>query len=245
LDDQVYRTATELEGVEAIRLSDVEAYDQGYYSCKGNRLSKEYYATMSPIMPLYIFHKYPEVDLLFYTDADIAFWSDPQEMFGIMGDKSLMVVDHGFEPPRSNVRFNVGILGYRNDEHCKEFLGWWREQCIRWCKWVTLPDGRCADQGYLNILHNEPEKFKNHLSCPHPGVNMGPWNIGKYKITREGNRPLVNGHYNLICYHYHEFRMIGTDSYYPTGWEHSASDRQIVYEPYFRLLQQFIKGKLL
>jgi hypothetical protein len=48
----------------------------------------------------------------------------------------------------------------------------------------------------------------------------------------------------LVCYHYHEFRMTGPDSYYPTGWQHTASDRRFVYEPYFTLTKQAIAGTL-
>ena len=183
-------------------------------------------------------------DLVFYTDADMAFWSDPTEILDVLGDKSLMVVDHGFEPPRSNVRFNVGILAYRNDEYCREFLEWWFQKCLEWCKWVTMPDGRCADQGYLNILHDEPNRFKNHLSCPHPGINTGPWNIGKYVITERDGAPVINDHYNLICYHYHEFKVTGLNSYFPTGWKHTDSDRKIIYDTYFSLIQKSMKGNL-
>jgi len=243
-DEAVYNKAKTLSGVIPIRLDALEKRFPELVAVKPTRLLKEYYATISPILPLYIFENYNHVETLFYTDADIAFWSAPQEMKEVMGDSSLMVVDHGFEPPRSGVRFNVGILGYRNDADCEEFLLWWKDRCLEWCKWTTLPNGMCADQGYLNTLHDEPEKFKNVLSCPHPGINMGPWNIAKHKITQDENGLLVDGQYNLICYHYHEFRMIGSTDYYPTGWAHTISDRHLIYEPYFKLMQQSMAGEL-
>ena len=237
LDDKVFDAVKTWKNVTPIKLSDIEDFDLNFKKCKENRLQKEYYATMSPILPLYIFEKFG-IDTLFYTDADMAFWSNPEELINIMGDKSLMVVDHGFEPPRSGVRFNVGILGYKNDEFCKSFLYWWREKCIEWCKWETLPDGRCADQGYLNILH-ENHNIYNSLSCPHPGVNLAPWSIGKHFVNENNGRKIVDGQYSLICYHYHEFKMTGLNSYYPTGWKLSNSDLKIIYEPYFKLIKQF------
>lgn len=244
LDNEVYKIVSNLKNVIPIKLIELENQFPELVAVKHSRLLKEYYATISPILPLYIFNNFNYVDLLYYTDADIAFWNDPIEIEKVMKDYSLMVVDHGFEPPRAGVRFNVGILGYRNDKSCREFLLWWKERCLEWCKWETLPNGMCADQGYLNILHDSPNKFKNHLSCPHPGINMGPWNIAKYKITKKNNIPIINEKYNLICYHYHEFRFINNNSYYPTGWKHTESDKKIIYEPYFELMKKFMSGKL-
>jgi hypothetical protein len=244
LDNNVYNIVSNFKNVIPILPKEIEALYPELLKVKFHRLPKEYYATMTPFLPLYIFNKYQKVDILFYTDADIAFWSDPTEMLDVVGNKSLMVVDHGFEPPRSGVRFNVGILSYKNDMYCKEFLHWWKDRCIEWCKWETRPDGMCADQGYLNIISDEPDRFKNTLSCPHPGINMGPWNIAKYKITQNDGKLLIDGSYNLICYHYHEFRMINFDSYYSTGWVHTDNDRILIYEPYFKLMQQVINGTL-
>lgn len=236
-DENVYNHAKKLNKVIPIKLKDLEKQFPELVAIKYTRQLKEYYATISPILPLYIFNNF-DVDLLFYTDADMAFWSNPQEMINVIGNYSLMVVDHGFEPPRAGVRFNVGILGYRNDTQCKDFLLWWKDSCIKWCKWTTLSNGMCADQGYLNIIHDEPNKFKNTLSCPHPGINMGPWSIAKHIITKDDNKLIVDGRYNLICYHYHEFRMINNMNYYPTGWAHTLSDRNLIYEPYFKLIQK-------
>jgi len=244
LDNNVYEIVSKFQNVIPVLPGEIEISYPELLKVKSHRLNKEYYATMTAFFPLHIFNRHSEVDVLFYTDADIAFWSDPSEMLDVFGNKSLMVVDHGFEPPRSGVRFNVGILGYRNDGYCKEFLNWWKDRCIEWCKWETRSDGMCADQGYLNIVHDEPQKFKNTMSCPHPGINIGPWNIAKHQITESDGRLLVDGSYNLICYHYHEFKMLGLDSYHSTGWKHTASDRELIYEPYFELMQQSISNVL-
>jgi hypothetical protein len=243
-DDQVFAQVQALgNGAVPVRLSDVESYCPALLAVKGSRQLKEYYATISPVLPLFLFDRFG-MDKVFYTDADMAFWSEPEEIEAVMGDSSLMVTDHGFEPPRCGVRFNVGTLGYRNDLNCREFLEWWRDRCIEWCYWTTLPDGRCADQGYLNILHDQPNRFKGVLSCPHPGINLGPWGIGRHTISLEAGKLRMDGKHNLVCYHYHEFRMTGSDSYYPTGWKHSASDRTLIYEPYFSMMKRAMAGKL-
>jgi lipopolysaccharide biosynthesis glycosyltransferase len=243
-DDYVYNRIEKIKNVVPIKIFDVEKQFSELLSIKNSRQPKEYYATTSPILPLYIFNNYSYVDKLFYTDADIVFWANQNEILGVFGEKSIMVVDQEFEPPRMGIRFNVGILGYKNDSYCKDFLDWWKDRCIEWCYWITTPDGKLADQGYLNILYEQPDKFKNTLFCPHPGINMGPWNISKHKITENNGKPIVDDKYNLICYHYHEFKMVG-NSYYPTGWKYTESDKKIVYEPYFELMKKSIMGQLL
>lgn len=234
LDEKVYEVMSKFENVITITLKEIEDYYPKLLTIKNTRIPKEYFATTSAIVPMYVFDKY-NCETLYYSDADIAFWTDPLELEDIFKDYSIMVSDHGYEPPRAGIRFNVGILGYRNDINCREFLEWWAERCIEWCYWTTTPDGKCGDQGYLNILHDDPNKFKRALSCPNPGVNMGPWNIGMHKITLNNNKPFVDGIHNLVCYHYHEFELVG-NGYHPTNWKITKTDKEIVYEPYFKLL---------
>lgn len=240
LDDKIYEQAESKPNVIPLLLKDIESNFPELIKAKNNRELKEYYATLSPILPLFIFNRY-DVDLLYYTDADIAFWSNPLKLNDIIGSHSIMVVDHGFEPPRANIRFNVGILGYRNDQYCKEFLNWWKQKCLEWCKWKTMPDGRFADQGYLNILHNS-KQFKNVLEVNpiKSGVNLAPWNGGMCEIN-EG--PKINGKTDVVCYHYHEFRLVNND-YYPTGWKLNKGFITHIYEPYFRLIKKYQAGKL-
>jgi hypothetical protein len=236
LDQNVYNQAFNKKNVTVISLSEIENFCPELLKIKDQRQLKEYYATISPILPLYIFDKY-RVNKVYYTDADMAFWSDPQEIDNIMNNYSLMVCDHGFEPPRCKIRFNVGILGYSNDYNCIEFLKWWKDKCIEWCFWITLPDGRMGEQGYLNILHDDPNKFKNVLSCPQPGVNFGPWSFGLHSLSKQNDKILVDKKYNLVTFHYHEFRKINDNLYYPTGWKHSLKDKELIYDPYFNIMR--------
>jgi hypothetical protein len=243
LDDNVLSAATRMPGVVPVRLSEVERYKPELLSIKAQRSKREYYATISPVLPQYLFDIFG-MDKLFYTDADMAFWGDPGEIETVFGDKSIMVTDHGNPKAYRAGRFNVGILGYRNDVNCLEFLRWWQDKCLEWCEWRALPDGRCADQGYLNILYNNPDRFRNALSCPQPGINLGPWNIARHNVSMDNGRLRVDGRHNLVCYHYHEFHVTGPGSYSPTGWKHTDSDRKLVYEPYFSLIRRAMEGKL-
>jgi hypothetical protein len=228
-DDKTYQIINN-KNIVKITLKEIEDYCPKLLTIKNKRLLKEYYLTISPVLPLYIFDKY-NVDLLFYTDADMAFWNDPNEMIDVMGNYSLMVTDHENKNAYTAGFFNVGILGYRNDDNCKEFLYWWGDRCIEWCEWRYAGPGLCGDQAYLNVLKNEPNKFKNTLICPLPGINLGAWNVALHNI--EDNNGLKIDGKNLISYHYHGYSDKLLNG---TGWDVSEKNKQLLYIPYKNIL---------
>ena len=242
LDNDVYNIVRNLPKIVAIKLSEITNYDYEYLESKNNRTLTAFYITMSPILPLYIFETF-DIENIIYTDADMAFWNDPEEILNISFGKSLMVTDHGIEPPRNGIRFNNGIIFYKNDKNCIEFLKWWREKCIEWCDWGTINGKKCGEQGYINVIYDEPNKFNNTLICPQPGINLGPWNVNNYEVKFENNLKIFNNNYeyNLVCYHYHEFRYISDKLYYPTAWKHSLEHKNLIYEPYFKMIKKIRK----
>jgi len=229
----------------AIRLSDLETYKPSLLTAKAKRQPKEYYATITPVLPQFIFDLFG-VEKLFYTDADMAFWSQAEEIEETMGDYSLLVTPH--ENPVAlaggSGHFNVGILGYRNDQNCREFLGWWEEKCLEWCEWRAMSDGRMADQGYLTILHSQPGRFRNVLANPQPGINLGPWNLAMHRTEEKDGKVLIDCRHNLICYHYHGYKNVGGNCVNDTGWEVSPWNMEHIYHPYHGLFLLAQAGKL-
>lgn len=226
LDENVYKRVVNLPNIIPINFINIENYYPNVYQARSNRSLKEYYLTMKPLLPLYIFDRYSP-DLLFYVDSDMFFWSDPNEIINIMGSNSIMASDHDLVPVCSAGRYNAGFLGYRNDQNCRLFLEWWRDRCLEWCKWCAGGPGKCGDQGYLDILYTN--KFSGFLSCPSPGINLGPWKIAKHIITENNGNLIVDGKYNLICYHFHGIDQNGKNG---TGWNVSEHNTKLLYTPY-------------
>jgi lipopolysaccharide biosynthesis glycosyltransferase len=243
IDDDVLKKANNLidRGIIPISLKEFENTYPQLLSIKGTRALKEYIVTMKPFLPEYIFNKFGE-DKLIFTDSDIAFWNNPSEIFNELDNCSFLAKSHEIVPARSAGIFNVGLLGYKNDENCREWLKWWQSRCIEWCKWIAAPGGKFAEQGYLNILHNKPSKFKGFLSTAHPGINLAPWNMDKHKVSRENGKLKVDGR-NLICYHYHEFEVRG-NGYHPTGWKLPPGTLELLYDQYFKLVKKSISNTL-
>jgi len=236
LDDAAHAAASSMERVVAISLPEIEAYRPSLLAVKHKRKKKEYYATITPVLPQMVF-EVEDPNEVYYTDADMAFWGPVREIADEMNAASIMVTPH--ENPIAHVagRFNVGIIGYRNDRHCREFLEWWEERCLEWCEWRATKDGRCADQGYLNILHDEPERFKNVKVSGHPGINLGPWNLAMHELGEDDGRPTIDGR-SLVCYHYHGYKPTGRTCKNDTGWEVSDEAMRIIYQPYHELMME-------
>jgi len=219
-----------------ITLKEIETYEPKLLAVKNKRSKKEYYATITPILPQFIFDKFG-IETLFYTDADMAFWSPAEEIFEVMGNYSLLITPH--ENPiavRCGGVFNVGILGYKNDKNCREFLEWWEDRCLERCEWQSTSDGHLADQGYLNVFHQNPGKFRNVLSCPQFGINLGPWNLVLHETRQKNGKIILDDKYNLVCFHYHGCKEQRGECFNDTGWQVSEWNRKHIYQPYYRWL---------
>jgi len=242
MDESVYVEAQRLSQQHNIIPIHYKLLEQRWprlFNSKHGRQKKEYIVSFKPFLPHYIFETY-NVENVVFVDADIAFLRDPSPMFKLFDECSFFAKDHEIEPVRSAGRFNVGLLGFKNDDKCLTWLKWWQEKCIEWCFWYA-DNGRFAEQGYWNILHNDPDKFPGFISVKHPGFNLAPWNIMKHTISSQNGNLLVDGQ-ELITYHYHEFELRG-DSYFPTGWKLPAN-ASLLYKPYFELFKKSMSGNL-
>lgn len=235
LDTNVELMVSSWQNVIPIKLTEIEKYRPQLLAIKFQRQPKEYFATITPILPQYIFDNFG-MEKLFYTDADMGFFSSITEIENVMGNYSLLVTPH--ENPIAHVagRFNVGIIGFRNDNNCKEFLKWWEERCLEWCEWRATSDGKCADQGYLTIFYNQPNKFENILICPQPGINLGAWDLARHKTEIKNNKVVLDNNYNLVCYHFHGYKCLDDKCVNDTGWEVSSWNMEHIYHPYHELV---------
>ncbi len=248
LDDHVEAVVSGWTDAVAIPLADIEAWRPSLLKVKPNRQRKEYYATITPVLPQFLFENFG-IAKVFYTDADMAFWSPAEEIDEAMGGGSLLVTPH--ENPVAVAggaggagHFNVGILGYRSDRNCLEFLRWWEERCLEWCEWRALPDGRCADQGYLSILHAQPNRFAGVVANPSPGINLGPWNLAMHRTEIREGRLLLDGTHNLVCYHYHGYKNVAGKCANDTGWHVSDWNMDNIYRPYHEMILMASENKL-
>lgn len=242
LSDEAHRLLAQLAlpGVEPIALADFEAGDDALLQAKANRSLIEYYFTLTPSLPLYIFAHWPEVDLLTYLDADLYFFASPQALFDEIGTASIAIIDHRF-PPHAQEQadlhgiYNVGWVSFRRDDNGLACLRRWREQTTAWCS-DTTANGQYGDQKYLD---DWPTSFEYVHIVQHKGANVGPWNLSTFPIRRARAGVQV-GDDPLIFFHFQSLKPVRPwlwqprfPIYIPTV---PAVVRRDIYAPYIREL---------
>ncbi len=201
-----------------------------------------FYATHKPVLPLYVFDRWPEAARVTHIDADTWFFSSPAPIFAEAPDAAMLVSPHRY--PDANARwanfygaFNAGFISWRRSEAAMQCLHEYREQCLTRVERDTTP-GNFMNQGYLTAW---PERYAAVHSIDHPGANLAPWNartlplINRYEDGR--NRVLVGGR-ELIFYHFSDmFRDADgfwRTSYLEFGEANLAVALLKIYLPYFK-----------
>ncbi len=210
LDETCYQTLKSLDKrIQAIRLSELEAFDPVLAECRNNRSLVEYYFTLTPSLPLYLFHLDPTLTLLAYLDSDLLFYSSPECAFEELSSHSFFIVPHNYssyakESEQLFGKYNVAFQIYRNNDVGKAALHWWRERCIEWCRDYS-ENGRFADQKYLDHL---PHIFGGEIVISqNKGLNLAPWNINKFTLYCSPGEEKVDGE-PLVFFHYQAYKFI-------------------------------------
>ena len=220
-----------LKGVTVVPLSEFE--DKELLTVKDTRSMVEYYWTCSPSWPLYILKRNPRLKYITYLDGDLYFFSLAFEGASEIGTGSLLAVEHRFPKgqevlARRNGRFNLAFNVFKNDKEGIECLERWRKQCLDWCYWKP-EKGKMGDQGYLDEW---PWRYKKLVISKNIGLDVAPWNVSQYRVSRSGDNILINNK-RLICYHFHQFQILGRKAFNRVlGYTLSKNVVEYIYKPY-------------
>lgn len=227
----------------ALSINEIESYDIELKESKNNRSTIEYYFTLSPCLPLFLLKKYnlPHICSL---DADIMFFSSPEEVFSLLKKYSVLITPHNFSPKLKYReiygKFNVSFQIFKNDQNGLKCLESWRKQCIAWC-YDKLENGKFADQKYLDDWQSN---FSGVSSIEFPGIGVAPWNISSYTIDFYNNQLYVNND-RLIFYHYHGLRIIGQNLIIHGLTDYSEKVNKMIckfiYKPYIKNLLSYTR----
>jgi hypothetical protein len=242
MDQETYNilNGLKLSDIELIRSEDFECGDEGLRQAKENRTAIEYYFTCTPSLLLFIFDKFPEMDLLTYIDADIYFFSDPLPIYREISDSSIAIIEHRHSTRNRKKAtegvYNVGWLSFRRDENAFGCLKRWRLQCNEWC-YDRVEVNRFADQKYLD---DWPLNFDSVHILQHKGANLANWNIDNYEISVNEEGSILVGAHPLIFFHFHGLKHWFLN-FYDTGagyyrFKISKIIRRLIYEPYLKML---------
>lgn len=237
MDDDTARILkqTGLENAVLITLEEIE--DERLKSLKSTRNTSEYCWTLKPVLMSYVFEHFENVDWLTYLDADMYFFSNPQNIFTGCDNCSVLLSEHDSNEQIKFVeeavgRFNAGLVSFKNNSNGRECLYWWKKQCIKWC-YNTTVTGQFGDQKYLEDIF---VLFKNVCPITVSGVNIAPWNDAKYDMNMR-NGALHIDHSPLVLYHYCGFRLIDKNS---CVFMFGNTHKPIIHNPYMKAIKDAV-----
>lgn len=237
LDEVAYSTLVRLNLTDVLvfALEDLEKYDPKLLVAKSNRSLLEYYYTLTPMVNLFVFQHFPQVDLLTYLDSDLYFFKNPEPLFEELDGDSISIIGHRFPSNLLHLAihgiYNVAWLTFRRDADGLECLNWWRDRCLEWC-YERLEENRFADQKYLD---DWPDRFSGVTVLGHKGANVAPWNLSQYNVTADGSDVMIDNQ-PLLFFHFHGFRRVVPFIYDANlsrfGASASPVIRQRIFKPY-------------
>ncbi len=174
----------QLPDVRVLPLEELESGLAELAEIKASRSLVEYYFTLSPVLPLFLFEQGRVAGPLYYLDTDACVYQSFERIEELRG-ASAGITPHRFpEDEREREAaglYNVGFQYYAGDAECLKILRWWRDRCYEWCYDRMDTEGdRYADQKYLERW---PRLFKNVRAIAHPGANCSPWYVSRYQLS--------------------------------------------------------------
>jgi hypothetical protein len=195
-----------LPHVKIIPLTVLEEAYPELASIKPTRTLIEYYFTLSPFLPHYLFSK-TTADRITYIDADLYFFTSPRPVLDALGKASVAITPHRFSfEHRNHVQygvFNVAWITYRRCAEGLDCLNAYKADCAAWC-YDRVEDRRFGDQKYLDAW---PLRYPALKIIHHKGFNLAIWNVHNYMI-RVANGVVMIDDEPLIFYHFASTQLL-------------------------------------
>ena len=170
-----------LPNVKVIPLRALEAAYPELDALKPTRTRVEYYFTLTPYLPHFIFASTP-AGRVTYIDMDLYFFSSPKPVLSALGEASVAITPHRFSAGYRHHFvfgfFNVAWITFRRCAEGLECLDAYKADCTAWC-YDRPEEGRFADQKYLDSW---PRRYPMLKVIEHKGVNLAPWNVDNYEL---------------------------------------------------------------
>ncbi len=235
------------KNISVISLNEFE--DEALLQVKPTRTKGEYCWTCTPSLVLFCLKNFNLKECT-YLDADLYFFSDPQQLLDEVTDQqSVLITEHRYTPEYDQTlisgKYCVQFMTFKNSTDGLFILEWWREKCIEWC-FARIEDGKLGDQKYLD---GWLEKFPNVHELAHLGGGMAPWNIQQYEISMKDNKLFAReknkkSTFDVVFYHFHALKFLTADTVDFGGYKLDKNILMYIYRPYCLHLEK-IKEKII
>lgn len=230
LDKNVYNyfKKNNYKHLKTLRLSDFE--NDKLLEVKKTRTKPEYYWTLSPFIPEWVFRTDKSIERLTYLDADMFFLKNPSTIFNEfeLSGSAVLITEHAFDSKYSEFvmfgKFCVQWITYKKNKS-EKIIKWWQDRCLEWC-FAKLEKDRFGDQKYLDQW---PLLFPDLVYVlRNKNLILAPWN--QLKFSNE-----------TVLWHFHGFRLLNDYKILlSSSYEVSELVTKNVYELYLQKLQNNI-----
>jgi hypothetical protein len=229
-----------LHRVEIIPMATLEAAYPELAGIKPTRTLIEYYFTLSPFLPHYLF-AHTNADRISYIDGDLYFFTSPRPVLDSLGSASVAITPHRFSFEFRNHEiyghFNVAWITYRRCPEGLDCLNAYKADCTAWC-YDRVEDGRFGDQKYLDTW---PSQYPSLKVIEHKGFNLANWNIHNYIIRTKNDAVMIDDD-PLVFFHFASTQMDPDGKAHilvsHRGGRSKAMLFEHVVEPYTRKLEE-------
>jgi hypothetical protein len=234
-----------LPHINILPLATLEAAYPDLAAVKSTRTTIEYYFTLSPLLPHYLF-AHTAADRITYIDCDLYFFSSPRPFMDSLGDASVAITPHRFSfAHRDHTifgKFNVGWITYRRCAEALDCLNTYKAECLAWC-YDRVEDDRFGDQKYLDAW---PDRYPSLRVIEHKGFNLAVWNAYTSMIRLKNGAVMVDDD-PLVFYHFASTTVLPDGSVQimviPGGAHRSkAVLLEFVIDPYKRKLEEAVRS---
>jgi hypothetical protein len=195
-----------LPNVEIVPLAKLEAAYPELVSLKQSRTMIEYYFTLSPFLPHYLFAT-TDADRITYLDGDLYFFTSPRPVVETFGDASVAITPHRFSFEFRNHfvygRFNVAWITYRRNAEGLDCVNTYKAECTAWC-YDRVENGKFGDQKYLDAW---PSRYPTLKIIEHKGFNLAIWNVDGYMIRAKNGTVMIDND-PLVFYHFASTQLL-------------------------------------
>ena len=210
--------------VKAISLDEIENEYDNLKKVKKKREIIEYYFTLTPFLPKFIFKKY-SISQISYLDSDFYFYQNPKRVIYNNLDSSVVLIQQNVSDKYG--KYNVGWIYFNFDyEETINILNEWSDQCLEKCSDIPLK-GSYADQKYLDEWTS---KLKHSRVYQPEYTCLSPW---------DSNISLDQNFKTMIAFHFHALEIF--DGHFSTGFHkyNKRNSQKIIkriYLPYIKEL---------
>ena len=221
-----------LPHVTIISLAEFESKE--LLAVKPIRSKGEYCWTCTPAIISFCINQF-NIDHCTYIDADLYFFSNPNNLIDEMGENSVLITEHRYSK-RYDRSANSGIycvqfITFKNNHDGLAALNWWNDRCIEWC-YARTEDGKFGDQKYLD---DWAVRFKGIHVLQNLGGGVAPWNVQQYEIAMTDNKVEIKSGLKiipLIFYHFHYVKSYANECVDLGNFQLSKPVMELIYKPY-------------